>query len=99
MIERLLMVRHVPWILWTIIRYSAPLLIVLAVALVAGVAIGGHAGKSYVVIPRSQVPGFTFEQDGFTYQVRPIKATRTLYWDGKADSVYKYLMEISDQKK
>jgi len=65
----------------------------------AGIEIGVAAAGQYLVIPRDQVPGYTFTMDSVTYQVRPIKITRTLYWDGQADSCYRRMLEIRDRSK
>jgi len=66
-----------------------------------GLGVGAHkaAKKCFVFIPLAEAPGYIFTIDSVTYQIRPIKIRRVIYWDGKADSVYRSLLEISDRDK
>jgi hypothetical protein len=70
----------------------------LAVGLILGSGVSKLLKRGYVAFPKSKAPGYIFVLDSITYQVRPIKITRTLYWDGKADSVYKTILEIANGK-
>lgn len=45
--------------------------------------------KTFVLIPKNDIPGYTFVADSITYQVRPLRTVRVLSWDGRADSVYR----------
>lgn len=69
-------------------------LLLLLVALLTAFCCGAKVRRNVLYIPLDSVPGYTFMIDSITYQVRPIKAQRVLYWDGQADSVYKKYMEI-----